>query len=92
VYGKLELERLIVDVVRTLRDARLQDTLNEFEVNVLSRPAADLVETPDDGSDPSFRPMVELLLLELAALGADASLSPTERHARAVAAMRLAGF
>ena len=92
MYGKIELERLIVDVVRTLRDARLQDTLHAFEVQVLSRPAADLVETPDDGSDPRFKPMVELLLRELASVGANQSLSPTKRHARAVEAMHLAGF
>ena len=92
MYGKVELERVIVDVVRTLRDARLPETLHAFEIRVLSRPPADLVETPEDGSEPTFRPMVELLLLELAAVGTDGSLSPTERHTRAVEAMHLAGF
>jgi hypothetical protein len=92
VYRKLQLERLIVDVVHTLRDAQMQDTLRAFDERILSRHAEHLFEAAADGSEPRFRPMFELLLIELAALGASTSLPVADRHARAVEAMHLAGF
>jgi hypothetical protein len=70
----------------------MQDTLRAFDERVLSRPAELLFETPGDGSEPRFRPMFELLLRELAAVGANTSLPVAGRHARALEAMDLAGF
>jgi hypothetical protein len=92
VYGKLPHERLIVDVVHTLRDAQMPETLRAFDECVLSRPPEHLFEVSADGSEPRFRPMFELLLRELAAVAATTSLPVADRHARAVEAMHLAGF
>lgn len=91
--GKAELERLMVDVVRTLGAAQMQETLRAFDARVLSRDPADLFDTPEDAAEaPTFKPMVELLLRELAALSTDAELTPADRDARALEAMALAGF
>lgn len=93
MQGKAELERLIVDVVRTLRNAQMPETLRAFEERVLSRPASDLFEAPADGAEaPRFKPMAELLLRELADASRPPTLSPADRHARAIEAMDLAGF
>jgi hypothetical protein len=78
----------MVEVVRTLRDAHMQDTLRAFDDRVLSRAPA----TAEGQETPSFKPMVELLLHELAALSADDTLPVADRHARAIEAMELAGF
>jgi hypothetical protein len=84
---------MMVDVVRTLRDAQMQETLRAFDARVLSRPANTLFESADEGVEtPRFKPMAELLLRELAALSADPTLPLADRHARAVEAMDLAGF
>ena len=92
MYGKVELERLIIDVVRGLRDANMLDTLRAFDDRVLSRQPEHLFDTSADGSEPRFKPMVELLLRELAALGANASSPTHQREAHAAEAMHLAGF
>jgi hypothetical protein len=92
VSSKLELERLMVDVVRTLRDAHMQETLRAFDERVLSRDRAHLFEAPADGSEQRFQPMVELLLQELVWLGAHTSMSVADRNTRALEAMHLAGF
>ena len=89
---KVELERLIVDVVRTLRDANMHETLHVFDVRVLSLDPAHLFELSEDGSEPHFKPMLELLLRELTALASMTALTPTARHIRAVEVMHLAGF
>ena len=91
--SKAELERLIVDVVRTLGAAQMHETLAAFESRVLSRDPAELFDTPADAVDaPTFKPMVELLLRELAALSVDSALPVSDRHQRAVEALDLAGF
>jgi hypothetical protein len=83
----------MVEVVRTLRDAHMQDTLRAFDDRVLSRAPATLFDPAAEGQEtPSFKPMVELLLHELAALSADDTLPVADRHARAIEAMELAGF
>lgn len=93
VEHKVELERLIVDVVHTLRDALLHDTLRAFDERVLSRSAEDLFERSDeDHRALTFKPMLELLLRELGDLASDTSRSHADRHAHALDVMRLAGF
>ena len=91
--GKVELERLVVDVVHTLRAAEMLETLRAFDARVLSRDAAELFDSPADGIDgPTFKPMVELLLRELAALSVMLDAAVADRHQRAMEAMDLAGF
>src|SRR3546814_1813488 len=51
VNGKAELERLMVDVVRTLRAAQMLETLRAFDARVLSRDADELFDAPVDGRD-----------------------------------------
>jgi hypothetical protein len=92
VEQKIKLERLIVDIVRSLRDAQMHDTLHAFEQRVLSRDPAELFELSVQGSEPHFKPMLELLLREFASLAEKTTLSPADRHARALEAMHLAGF
>jgi hypothetical protein len=92
VYGKVELERLIVDVVRTLRDAQMHQALCAFDERVLSREPEHLFDTPEDGSEPSFKPMVELLLRELMALGTATDSRLDRLETRALEAIHLAGF
>jgi hypothetical protein len=93
VSDKAELERLMVDVVRMLRDAHMPETLRAFDERVLSRPADTLFEPVSDGVDTRcFKPMVELLLRELSALSTDARQPIADRHARAIEALDLAGF
>jgi hypothetical protein len=92
VSGKVDLERLIVEVVHTLRDAHMPDTLRALDERVLSLQPEELFETADDGSESRFKPMLELLLRELTALGTSTSLSVVERETRALEAMHLAGF
>ena len=91
MYGKVQLERLIVDVVRTLRDAHMQDTLRAFNERVLSLEPEHLFDAPE-GAEPHFKPMFELLLRELSALGTNTSLPLAVRQTRALEAMHLAGF
>ena len=92
MYGRVQLERLMVEVVHTLRDAHMHDTLRAFDERLLSRPPEHLFEATPENSEPRFKPMVELLLRELAALGASSAMPVDNRHARAVEAMHLAGF
>jgi hypothetical protein len=92
VEQKIKLERLIVDIVRSLRDAEMHDTLHAFEQRVLSRDPAELFELSEEASEPHFKPMLELLLQEFACLAKKCALSPADRHARALEAMNLAGF
>jgi hypothetical protein len=71
----------------------MQETLRAFGDRVLSRPVEALFDAPADGAEiPRFKPMVELLLRELADLSANSTLSLADRHASAVEAMHLAGF
>jgi hypothetical protein len=91
VHSKVQLERLIVDVVHTLRDAHMQDALRAFNERVLSLEPEYLFDAPE-GAEPKFKPMFELLLRELAALATDTSLPLHDREIRATEAMHLAGF
>lgn len=93
MYDNAELERLMVDAVRTLRDAQMHEALRAFDTRVLSRRPADLFEPSEAGEDAQvFKPMVELLLRELVALSSNPSLPLDQRHALALEAMELAGF
>jgi hypothetical protein len=92
VYGKVQLERLIVEVVHALRDAHMQDALRAFDERVLSVPPEHLFEATADGAEPCFKPMFELLLRELAALATSTSMPVAARDRRALDAMHLAGF
>jgi hypothetical protein len=92
VSGKVQLERLIVEVVHALRDAHMPEALRAFDERVLSVPLEHLFEATADGAEPSFKPMFELLLRELAALATSTSLPVAARDIRALEAMHLAGF
>lgn len=95
VRGKREMKELALATVTTLVDADLAETVDELQARVFSRGAACLFETIELGDNEwqwSFKPMVELLLLDLQDTAALPGLSGEERRDRISWAFEMAGF
>ena len=86
------MEALAMAAIAAVQKAGVAD---EITRRVFERPPADLLERldPDDeASELCYRPMVELLLHEIVAVGSDKALNTFEQQRRIVWALDMAGF
>ncbi len=87
-----QMEALAISALAAVQNAAMVDEVNR---RLFDLPPEDLLEPLDPANGRSeyrYRPMVELLLQELTAVGADASLNGVERQRRIVWALEMAGF
>ena len=90
--ARASMEQLAVAAIGALQKAEMAD---EIHSRLFARPPADLIEWVDSGegrSECRYRPMVELLLLELAAIGADSSIDVDEQQRRIHWTLEAAGL
>lgn len=95
IHGKREMKELALSAVTALVDADLSDVIDELQERVFSRGAATLFETTQIGETEwqwSYKPMVELLLLEVHEAATDGRTPAAERRQRITWALDAAGF
>lgn len=89
------MKELALAAVTTLVDADLPDVVDELQARVFSKGAASIFETMEVGDNEwqwSFKPMVELLLLDVQDSASLPGLSAEERRDRIAWAFEMSGF
>lgn len=89
------MKELALGAVTTLVDADLPDVVDDLQARVFSKGAASLFETVEVGENEwqwSFKPIVELLLLDLQDTATLRGLSAEERRDRIAWAFEMSGF
>jgi hypothetical protein len=95
IRGKREMKELALAAVTALVDADLSDLIDELQTRVFSKGAALLFDTTQVGEHEwhwSYKPMVELLLLDIHETVATTHLTASERRDRIRWALEIAGF
>lgn len=93
INGGLQMRRLALEAVQALERVELNDAAQFLQERLFSRDPATLVERDEQNTDVwQFKPMAELLLLELTHLATAAHVPPDERRNRIEWALEMSGF
>ena len=92
--GEAQVELLAAAARHALERAGLTDLIEELERRVLGRPTqetCDIVQMEGGGTHVAFKPMIELLLLEVKHVARAPHITDVHRRERIRLAMTLAG-
>jgi hypothetical protein len=93
--GRREMHSLAHAAVTALEQGGLKDTLHALQVRLFDRGTDELCDTEPAGEglfQCSYKPMVELLLLDVVAVMKHRHLGAEDRRARIMWALSMAGF
>jgi hypothetical protein len=93
--GREQMEQLALDAILALEESGLAESMGDVNRRVLGLPPRRLVEWTDDEEgrrEYRYRPMVELVLIEVASLASNAEIAPDERQRRIAWTLDIAGF
>lgn len=83
IHGRREMKDLAMSTIAALDDADLDEEIEALHDRVFSLDVDELFDTrqlPDDAWQCSFKPMVELALLEIKSLARSPALPAEERR------------
>jgi len=83
INGGVEMRRLALAALEALEQAELNDTARFLQERLFTRDPASLVERDEQNTASwRFKPMAELLLLELTYIATAADMTPEQRRTR----------
>ena len=87
------MRRLALAALDALEHAQLDEAVQLVQDRLFGRDPANLVERDEQNADGwHFKPMAELLLLELTHVATASDVSPAERRQRIEWAIQMSGF
>lgn len=93
INGGLQMRRLALEALDALERVELNEAAQFLQERLFSRDPALLVERDEQNSDAwRFKPMAELLLLELTHVATAGHVPPEERRNRIEWALEMSGF
>jgi hypothetical protein len=86
------MEALAISAVKVMQSVEMTDAINDRLFSRGPEELLEYIESTEKRRLRRYRPMVELLLREIVAIGADESLDIVRRRQRIEWALEMAGF